>query len=538
MEATVQKPLVLVALIAFAIAGCGSGGGDGPGSDATIPTDAGLRPDSGGPAPDAGEECPFGCNYGEVCVAGVCVPSDAGDAADGGSPDAETFDGGDVTVVSGSDPGQFVLRGMVVTPDQVLDPGEVYLSNGRLVCVRTDCSQFYDYGANAGKATFIDTAGIILPGLINPHNHMAYNVLPRYEFGRYFQNRYQWQALEEYREVMLKPFDDLKYAGLICEMVKFAETIEILAGVTAAQGTSHTGECESLMVRNMDNDYNGFGLHRVADRVPKIGNMKDDDAREVADDLKSGKLKAFVVHIGEGIDDSSRAELDTLDAKGLLLPQTAIIHGTGFGDAQWDKMKAAGARLIWSPYSNVSLYNIATDAAEASKKGIEVSLGPDWNPSGSKNLLDEVRYAVKYNTEWLGSHFTVQDIVRMVTVNPARALGFDDLIGGLKEGLTADVSVFKRRKVDFFEAFVDLSAEDVELVLIGGKPLHGRRDWMDTIPKPDFCEPVDVCGIPKTVCMKTSENVDAKLKFHHTLSDVISALKAEYGGLTELVTCR
>lgn len=526
-------------LFALVGAGCGSdGAGQATRDAAAVPTDSGLMSDSGRPRTDAGEDCPVGCNFGEVCVAGRCVPVDAGEGADGGLPDVEPYDGGEVTIVPGSDPGQFVLRGLVVTSEQVMDPGEVYFVDGKLVCVRADCSQFYDYGANAGKATFVDTGGVITPGLINPHNHMAYNVLPRYGFGRLFQNRYQWQALSEYREVMLKPFDDLKYAGLICEMVKFAETIELFAGVTSVQGTSFTGECESVLVRNMDNDYNGFGLHRVADRVPKIGNMKDADAQEVADDLKSGKLKAFVVHIGEGIDDSSRAELDTLDAKGLLLPQTAVIHGTGFGDVQWDRMKAAGAKLIWSPYSNVSLYGIATDAAEAWKKGIEVSLGPDWNPSGSKNLLDEVRYAVQYNKEWLGSYFAPQDLVKMVTENPARALGFDDLIGRLEEGLTADVSVFKRRNADFLGTFVDLSAEDVELVFIAGKPLHGRRDWMDRIPKPEFCEPVDVCGIPKTICMKTSDTVDTKLKFHETLSDVIGALKAKYDGLTDLVTCR
>ena len=49
-----------------------------------------------------------------------------------------------------------------------------------------------------------------------------------------------------------------------------------------------------------------------------------------------------------------------------------------------------GAKLIWSPLSNLLLYGKTTNVYEALAEGVLVSLGTDWNPSGSRNLLGEL----------------------------------------------------------------------------------------------------------------------------------------------------
>src|SRR5690242_14388111 len=69
---------------------------------------------------------------------------------------------------------------------------------------------------------------------------------------------------------------------------------------------------------------------------------------------------SFVVHLAEGVDNASRDEFATLKQKGLLKPQTAIIHGTAFEASEFQEMAQVGAKLIWSPASNLTLYGKTT----------------------------------------------------------------------------------------------------------------------------------------------------------------------------------
>jgi 5-methylthioadenosine/S-adenosylhomocysteine deaminase len=56
-------------------------------------------------------------------------------------------------------------------------------------------------------------------------------------------------------------------------------------------------------------------------------------------------------------------------------------------------VRDAGAKLVWSPQSNLRLYGATTDVASALQLGIPVSLGADWLPSGSQSLLAEMQVA-------------------------------------------------------------------------------------------------------------------------------------------------
>ena len=49
------------------------------------------------------------------------------------------------------------------------------------------------------NATAIDTHGIIAPGLIDLHNHLTYNVFPRWHPTEEFGNRYDWQQKPIYQ---------------------------------------------------------------------------------------------------------------------------------------------------------------------------------------------------------------------------------------------------------------------------------------------------------------------------------------------------
>ena len=60
---------------------------------------------------------------------------------------------------------------------------------------------------------------------------------------------------------------------------------------------------------------------------------------------------------------------------------------------------------MWSPFSNLWLYGATTDVAAARARGLRLCLGSDWAPSGTKNLLGELKVADLYNRASLDGLF-------------------------------------------------------------------------------------------------------------------------------------
>ena len=99
---------------------------------------------------------------------------------------------------------------------------------------------------------------------------------------------------------------------------------------------------------------------------------------------------------------------------------------------------AAGS--VWSPFSNLWLYHNTTDVLAARAAGVGVCLGADWSPSGSKNLLGELKVADLWNETKLAGELEAEEICAMATRNPADAINWGERIGRLKAGLHATCS--------------------------------------------------------------------------------------------------
>ena len=85
---------------------------------------------------------------------------------------------------------------------------------------------------------------------------------------------------------------------------------------------------------------------------------------------------------------------------------------------------------MWSPFSNLWLYRGTTDVLAARAAGVRICLGADWSPSGSKNLLGELKVVDLWNRTKLGGELTAQEICAMATCNPADAINWGERSGG------------------------------------------------------------------------------------------------------------
>jgi len=421
---------------------------------------------------------------------------------------------------AGTDTDYILLSGQVLSHGLYLEQGQVLVNRTteRLVCVAQDCAD-----SMAGlDPVVVCTDGIIMPGIVDAHNHVQYNYLPVWKHPQKFNNRYQWQANSGYKQFK-KPHTML-YNSMKCEMTKWGEIRALVAGTTAITGSPGGINCINTVIRNTEEGEDSVGLpdeNGVEYNVPAIGGLWN-EVETLVSEIAGGSLEAFVPHLAEGIDESSRQEFDVLEEMGLLIPQTAIIHGTAGTSMELGKMAANFTKLIWSPQSNTDLYGLTARVTTALNLGVLVALAPDWTPNGTMNQLYELECADHLNQKYYGGSISDELLFDMVTVNAARALSLEDKLGMLKPDWYADITIIDDLEDTPHRSVIAARPENVQLVLVGGKPLYGD-DAKIALFETEFCELLDVCGRDKTICVKT-QSEETNWKFHQTLADVEAEL--------------
>jgi hypothetical protein len=109
-----------------------------------------------------------------------------------------------------------------------------------------------------------------------------------------------------------------------------------------------------------------------------------------------------------------------------------------------------------------------------------MALGSDWSPSGSKNLLGELKTARLYSQQ-NGGLFADSDLVRMVTADAAAILKWDKRLGSLEAGKYADLLVIDGSAGDPYGALIEAKETSVRLVMIGGAPRFGAAALMNQL---------------------------------------------------------
>jgi 5-methylthioadenosine/S-adenosylhomocysteine deaminase len=404
--------------------------------------------------------------------------------------------------VQSQDAPSYALRGTVITPTTVIPNGTVVIVADRIGGVGAD--------VNAPEATTqLETDSFIFPGLIDLHNHLTWNLFPRWppinwkptdwDPTRKFGARYDWQQLQSYKEDLDTPHDALLEEGWGCEMNRYGEVKAIAGGSTSSVGSLGPVKCIEGLARDLD-FYSGlyqadnFTSEKLVYNVFPL-EMQVNDTDKVRTQLSSGLLKAFIIHVAEGAPGNAGAarEYNMFVAQGFLRSGVSIVHGVPLKASQFQEMAAHGVGLIWSPRSNFELYGATTDVAGAKSSGVVIAIAPDWSPSGSSGMLEELKYAQAWSARQHPKVFEDAELVKMATIYPARLAGLSDKIGTLSRGYLADLLLLKRSRTDPYAALLHANPLDVRLVVVGGKPIYGDRDLMEKLLPEAVLEPVTIC---------------------------------------------
>lgn len=365
---------------------------------------------------------------------------------------------------------KYVIRGTVVTMDPrrgVLKDAWVGIDGQAIKFVK---HARYKLPKEFHDAPVVNVEGCIYPGLIDLHNHLAYNFLKLWRIEKTFVDRYQWSGIVRYNKEITMPMKLVTSTNPV-ELVKYAEIKALVGGVTTIAGFAKFNKSYAAwLLRNIEVER--FG-NQEAPIYTSVLRLRDEKAY-LDTAKKMERANAFFYHLAEGTRSKILAEYEELQKYGLVKDKLVAIHCTALSQAHFAEMGKKNAKVVWSPMSNLLLYKATTDVATAKKNGVLVCLGSDWSPSGSKNLLWELKVADLVNQETLDKIFSYKNLVEMVTVNPAKAIGWDNRVGKVLPGYLADLVVFERRdSKDPYRNLVLSTEKDLKLSILGGKPRYG-----------------------------------------------------------------
>lgn len=382
----------------------------------------------------------------------------------------------------------FVLRGRIVTmlsEDEIIEDGYLAVKDGKITAITDDVAKIPP--EFKGKK-MVDTQGTIYPGLIDLHNHFVYNVLPLWVVPKRYDNRSQWPSHAEYKSGVSKPIKQAlaKFSISAKALVRYVEAKALISGTTTGQGMRTQVKGGSKIfegaMRNVE-EPGDKTLLAAGSMVPDLvttGATAAERINSFRKALDNPDRSAYFYHLSEGIDDRARKHFFNLKDNNLINEKLVGIHALGLHKDDLIYLASKGAKVVWSPFSNQLLYGKTINLKDLKASNVLFSLGCDWSPSGSKNLLQELKVAYHTN-EVQKNIFTVFELVTLVTSKAAAVTGWEDHLGTLENGKLADILVVKGKDDDAYMQLIKAVENDVELVVVDGVPRYGNTSFMKTL---------------------------------------------------------
>ena len=319
------------------------------------------------------------------------------------------------------------------------------LSGGRLTHVLRDGNPF---SISTSGRTEIDLSGFLLmPGLINAHDHLQFALFPRLANPPY-RNYIDWgeDIHARFPDVIAKHKSVPKDVRLWWGVIR-----NLLCGVTTV--CHHDALWPELRRQDLP--------VRVVQRYGWAHSLAlGGDLRQARSATPEGS--PFIVHACEGIDDLAKEELVELDRLGVLDASTVLVHGLAIDDAGVALMRQRQASLIVCPSSNHFLFGRLPDMDLLG--AIEnVSLGSDSPLTATGDLLDEIRFVTE------ACNIASNMAYRMVTEAPATLLRLTDGEGTIRVCGPSDLIAVRDTGQGAADRLRTLSMAEIEFVMMRGR---------------------------------------------------------------------
>lgn len=218
-----------------------------------------------------------------------------------------------------------------------------------------------------------------------------------------------------------------------------------------------------------------------------------DDAfmRIVSEEAKKNNMRIHV-HLSESESEIEQIKekyhctpIEMADKNGLFDVPAIAAHCVQITEEDMDILKAKNVSVVTNPASNMKLGNGFAPVPKMLEKGINVCIGTDGAASNnSLNLFHEMSLLalIHKGVAKTPQCVSAKEVLRIATINGARALGLEEEIGTLEAGKKADIAILNLNTPSLTPtnnliAGLSYSANgsEVETVIIDGKVTMENR---------------------------------------------------------------
>jgi 5-methylthioadenosine/S-adenosylhomocysteine deaminase len=361
---------------------------------------------------------------------------------------------------------------------------------------------------------------VVLPGFIQTHIHLCQTL---------FRGSADDLSLIDWLKTRVWPMEAAHTAKSIAASARLGIAELIKGGTTnilSMETVNHTGEVFKVVKETGLRATVGKCMMDKGDEVPEA--LHEDTNRSVAESLDllgawNGKADGRIrycfaprfaisctrelleqvgrlagergvmihTHASENTSECQIVESETglrnvayLDQVGITGPHVALAHCVHLNNHEMAILKSSGTHVAHCPSSNSKLGSGIAPVKELLNRGISVSLGADGAACNNRlDMFSEMRLAALLQKTLHGPDtLTAETVLRMATVEGARALGEQDALGTLEAGKRADVIVVRLNELhvtprtDLVSTMVYATqSTDVDTVIIDGEVVMRQR---------------------------------------------------------------
>jgi len=401
-----------------------------------------------------------------------------------------------------------VTGGTVVTLDgtrRVLEDGAVAVRGERIVMVGPTAQVAETY---QGKRTIDARGKIVLPGLVNTHNHAPMTLLrgiaddlalmewlQKYIFpaeaknvtGDFVEKGTALACLEMIRSGTTTYADMYYFEDRVAEAT-FRAGMRGVLGETVLQFPSPDSRTPEEALAYTEKYIKRWkGNHLITPVVAPHAPYTN-----TAETLKACKALAdrygvpLTIHVSETRDEVRQisekyntTSIKWLDGLGVLGPNVFVNHGVWLTEEDLAIVRKRGAGVTHNPESNMKLASGTAPVPRMLALGIPVGLGTDGAASNNNlDMFEVMDFAAKLHklVTMDPAALPAATVLELATLGGARVLGFDREIGSLEAGKKADLILVDADSAHgqplynvYSQLVYSLKGADVSASIIDGK---------------------------------------------------------------------